>query len=354
MFDSIWSALRRVATSYVVWIVIGVVVGLTVAPLAYSAATETDGTVAIVPVDGGITGNTASAYTDMMQQARQDSDIEAVVVVSNSGGGSASASETMYLQTKRTAERMPVVASIDAAAASGAYYTIAPARTIYTKPSSIVGSVGVLGNIPQDLEPNQIVGTSGPNKLSGGDTREFFSILESLKLAFVGAVYESRGDRIQLTRAELTQAQIYSGSQAVENGLADRIGDRQAAIERAADEANLDSYRVRTLRPDGRTVRFVSRNNYLASDAPNKEMVEFEYFAGEPGSGPTFLMMPGSYVSDEWALQASAEAGSATDASDGDPSSDRRVTVGPSPARSVSAPATRLDGAPAAAAGGTP
>jgi protease-4 len=273
--------------------------------------------VALVPIEGGIDGNTASAYTDMMQQARQNSDIKAVVLISNSGGGSASASETMYLQTKRTAREKPVVASIDAASASGAYYTIAPARTIYAKPSSIVGSVGVLGTIPQDLEPNNIVGTTGPNKLSGGDTREFFSILESLRRAFVGAVYESRGDRIELTRAELTQAQIYSGSQAVQNGLADEVGDRQAAIERAAAEANLDSYDVRTLRPTGQTVRFVSRNNYLASDAPNKEMVDFEYFAGTPGTGPTFLMMPGSYVSSEWRYSAATDltrSGTDTDA----------------------------------------
>jgi protease-4 len=317
MLDSIWSALQRVATSYVLFVVLGVVVGLTVAPVAYDAATATDGTVALVPIDGGIDGGTASEYTSMMQQARQNPDIKAVVLVSNSGGGSASASETMYLQTKRTARQKPVVASIDATSASGAYYTIAPARAIYAKPSSIVGSVGVLGTIPRNLEPNDIVGTTGPNKLSGGDSREFFSILESLRRAFVGAVYESRGDRIELTRAELTQAQIYSGSQAVQNGLADEIGDRQAAIERAAEEANLDSYEVRTLRPSGQTVRFVSRNNYLASEAPNKEMVDFEYFAGEPGSGPTFLMMSGSYVSNDWQFSSATNAefgGSGTDA----------------------------------------
>jgi protease-4 len=308
MLDSIRAALRRVATSYVLFVVIGVVVGLALAPFAFNAATAAGGTVAVVPIDGGIDGNTASAYTNMMQQARQNPDVQAVVVVSNSGGGSAAASETMYLQTKRTAQQMPVVASIDAGALSGAYYTIAPADAIYTKPASVVGSVGVLGTIPQDLEPNDIVGTTGPNKLSGVDTREFFSIIESTKRSFAGSVVESRGDRLELTRAELTEAQIYGGPQAVQNGLADRIGDRQAAIERAADEAELDSYNVRVLRPDGQTFRFVSRNNYIASDAPadSKEMVDFGYFAGEPGGGPTFLMMPGSYVSPEWKRGATA------------------------------------------------
>ncbi|WP_136600936.1 S49 family peptidase [Salinigranum halophilum] len=346
MLDSIWSALRRVATSYVLFVVIGVVIGLTVAPLAYGAATGSDGTVAIVPIDGGIDGNTASAYTNMMQQARQNPDIDAVVVVSNSGGGSASASETMYLQTKRTAQQLPVVASVDGSAASGAYYAIAPSRTIYAKPASIVGSVGVLGTLPQELEPNDIVGTTGPNKLSGGDSREFFSVLESLRRAFVSAVYESRGDRIQLTPAELSQAQVYSGSQAVQNGLADEIGDRQAAIERAADEANLESYEVRTLRPDGQTFRFVSRNNYLASDAPNKEMVDFEYFSGAPGTGPTFLMMPGSYVSSSWELgttgdvdaNASASATESVDAAEVDR---LRAASATPPVRAVTAGGSR-------------
>ncbi|MFC7135516.1 S49 family peptidase [Halobaculum litoreum] len=73
----------------------------------------------------------------------------------------------MYLQAKRTAAAKPLVASVDATAASGAYYTIAPADAVYVKPASVVGSVGVLATLPQELEPNDVVGTTGPNKLSG-------------------------------------------------------------------------------------------------------------------------------------------------------------------------------------------
>jgi protease-4 len=308
MNDSTASAFRRLVTSYAFYAALGAVVGLAVAPVAYDFGSATGGTVAVVPVSGGIDGEVATNYTDMMREAREDPDIDAVVVVSNSGGGSATASETMYLQTKRTAAQMPVVASVDGSAASGAYYTVVPSDTIYVKPASIVGSVGVRATLPQDLEPNDLVGTTGPNKLSGGDSREFFAVLESLQAAFLNAVYENRGDRIELDRARLAEAEIYSGAQAVQNGLADRIGDREAAVSAAAEAAGLSRYDVRPLRPDGQIYQFVSRNNYLAADVPDsqKRMVDVGYFAGDPGTGPAFLMLSGGVADDARTVSAGA------------------------------------------------
>ena len=290
--------LRRLLTSYAFYAALGAVVGLAVAPVAYDVGTTADGTVAVVPVTGGIDGEVAANYTDMLQEARSDPGIDAVVVVSNSGGGSATASETMYLQTKRTAAQLPVVASVDGGAASGAYYTIVPADTIYVKPASTVGSVGVRATLPQDVEPNDVVGTTGPNKLTGGDSREFFALLESLQAAFLNAVYENRGDRLGLTRAELAEAQIYSGAQAVQNGLADRIGDRESAVRAAAEAAGLSRYDVELLRPDDQVYQFASRNNYLAADVSDarKQMVDVGYFVGDPGTGPAFLMLSGGGV----------------------------------------------------------
>jgi protease-4 len=286
--------LRRIARSYVLFVVIGVVVGLALAPVAWNASSS-DGTVAVVPVAGAIDGGTAAGVTSMLQQARSDPDVEAVVLLVNSGGGGAAASEEMYLQTKRTAGEMPLVTSVDAAAASGAYYTIAPSDHIYAKPSSTVGSVGVLATTPQALEPTGLVSTTGPNKLTGGDEREFNYILESLGNAFVGAVFEQRGDRLELSRSEVEQARIYSGTQAVQNGMADSIGGRQAAVERAAEEADLDNYDVRVMRPGG-TTQFISRSNYVSSNAPDKEMVSAKYLYGEDTTAPVFLMMPASYL----------------------------------------------------------
>jgi protease-4 len=291
------AVLRRASRSYVLFIAIGLVVGLAIAPVAFQT-TESDGTVAVIPLSGGITGGTSSSVGSMLEQARENPDIDAVVIVANSGGGSAAASEELYLQAKRTAQEMPVVASVDASAASGAYYTIAPSDVIYAKPASLVGSVGVLANAPRSVEPNEFIGTTGSNKLSGFDDRGFYYLLENLGNSFYNAVETQRGDRLELSRGELAQAKIYSGTQAVENGMADRIGGRQAAVTAAAEEAGLENYEVRTLRPRGETV-FLSRNNYLAADAPNGQMVSSDYFMNTDDNSPTFLMLPASYLGND-------------------------------------------------------
>lgn len=301
MAATIRSILGRIARSYVLFVIIGLVVGLVLAPVAFNAASGQEDVVAVVPLEGSIDGQSAAAVASQLDRARTNPSVKAVVIVSNSGGGTAAGSETLYLQTKRLAEAdKPVVASVDASAASGAYYTIAPADYIYAKPSSVVGSVGVRAPVPVDIEPNNIVGSTGPDKVTGSTTREFYYILESLRRAFVGAVFEQRGGPngpLQLSRAELSQAQIYSGGQAVEVGLADEIGGRQEAVREAAERANLDSYDVRVYRASG-PATFVSQTNYLASTAPEKELVPMSRYTDRQNGVPTFLMMPGSYFVD--------------------------------------------------------
>lgn len=294
MVNRIRRAVGKGRGSYVLIVFLAVVVGLTLAWIAWSTLVAPGGTVAVVPVEGTIDGETSAEYAELMVRVREDPTIDAVVVVSNSGGGGASSSEEMYLQTKRTADETPVVASVDAAAASGAYYTIAPADRIVVKPSSIVGSVGVLAVLPRDLEPNNVVATTGPNKLSGADQREFYYLLDSLQQAFLESVFEQRGEALSLTRTELAQARIYSGSQAVQRGLADEVGGREAALHQAARMAGLEEYRVKVLRPN-RTARFVSQNNYLASSSDSKRVVPASRLIGN-NSTPTFLMVPESYV----------------------------------------------------------
>jgi len=261
---------RRALRSYTLYVVIGVVVGAIAAPIVAAglssggSETSSDGTVAVVTIAGTIDGGTAAGVTGALERARDDPSVEAVVLVINSGGGSAAASEQLYLSVRRTAAEMPVVASIDASAASGAYYAAAPADRIVVKPASTVGSIGVLAELPQTVEPNQIVGASGPNKLAGSDVREFLYIIESLQRAFVGAVVDNRGDEIKLSRSEIEQARVYSGGQAVENGLADQLGDRTtaarvAAARRSWNGTGSDSSRRRTGRPGSSRVTPTSR-----------------------------------------------------------------------------------------------
>lgn len=280
--------------SYVLVVVLGLIVAGALAPVVWTFS-EDHGTVAVVPVEGTLDGETASEYSSMMATAREEPGIDAVVLLVNSGGGSSASSEEMYLQTKRTAEALPVIASVDASALSGAYFTITPADIIYTKPVSTVGSIGVLVTLPTPVEPNDVIATTGPDKLTGADRREFQYLLDSIHRAFLGAVITQRGTELSLTRAELSEGRIYSGAQAIEVGLADEIGGREAAIEAAASRAGLSDYRVQVMRPD--SSEFVSRNNYLASDTQEKELIPPHRLVS-PGSAPVFLSIPQSYVAE--------------------------------------------------------
>lgn len=285
---------RRVLHSYVTYVVVGVVVGAAVAPVATNVAGEPEKTVVIIPIDGTIDGESAAQTTALLREARRDDSVAAVVLVVNSGGGTAAASEELYLQVKRTAREMPVVGAVDGVAASGAYYALLPSDRIYAKPASVVGSVGVLATTPSDLEPNDVVGATGPNKLSGYDHREFKYGLERLQEAFLGAVMANRGDALSLSRSEVAEARVWVGAEAASNGIVDAVGDRTAAVRDAADRAGLDDYRVRVLRAENGSAAFVSRAGYLASDAPDKRMVSPLHFVDDDGV-PVYLMMPAAY-----------------------------------------------------------
>ncbi len=255
------------------------------------------GTVAVVPVEGGINGGNAASLTERLTRARQNPQIKAIVLHVNSPGGGAPSSEAMYLQVARTAKQMPLVTVVGSMAASGGYYTIAPSDTIFVKPSTLIGSVGVFFTVPQEIGPLDGLITTGPNKLSGADLREWYYKTESIRRAFTSAVMTNRGDRMSITAQELSYAKLYTGAEAVENGMADRHGGLQEGIDHAAKEAGLTSYDVKVLGYAG-TRTFITRSNYIHSDAEQKELVSPSVYVGVPESAaaPNILMLPPSVV----------------------------------------------------------
>ncbi|MFB6296817.1 MAG: S49 family peptidase [Halobacteriales archaeon] len=294
--------LRRIvgllARSYVVMLVLGIVLGLQVAPaVSELGAQPGGGTVAIVPIAGGIDGGNAASVAARLQQARTDPSIDAVVLRINSPGGGASSSETMYLQVKQTAEEMPVVTSVDTIAASGAYYAAAPSDDIFVKPASFIGSVGVIAIFPASVPPIDRVLTTGPDKIGSSEPRDRLYQARSLQQAFLSAVVTNREDRLEISRERLGYAKVYSGGKAVSLGVADEIGGISAAVRRAATRANLDDYRVRVLGYDGE-VRFLTRSSYVAANVSEKTLVSPETFVGDPDelAASNFVMLPPSVV----------------------------------------------------------
>ncbi|WP_423995497.1 S49 family peptidase [Halorubrum trapanicum] len=248
--DASGSLLDRIETRHAVGVaaILAVAAGLLVAPGVYGAVTGPDGTVAVIEIDGTIDSGTAQHVEDNLRDARTNESIEAVVLEVDSGGGLPAQSERMYAAVDRTASVMPVYAAVDTLGASGAYLAIAPADRIYVAPSAqAVGSVGVAGTAPAPSGPN--AGTTGPDK-AGSDPDTQRERRQTLANLFIENVIEQRGEEIELDREAIAHADAYLGTEAVENGFADRFGFVDGAVTDAAAEAGIDDYAVDTRRTE--------------------------------------------------------------------------------------------------------
>ncbi|MBX0294861.1 S49 family peptidase [Halomicroarcula sp. F27] len=229
--------------AYVVVVTAALVTGAIVGPVVWSAAAtaEERPSVAVVTLRGPTNDANVNGVAEQLRAIRGNDSVEAVVLRVDSPGGPVDASEEFYLAVNRTASEMPVVAYVEGAAASGGYFGIVSADEIIVKPSSTVGSIGVIVQASPSVieqagrQQEQFV-RSGPDKAQIGIDR-IRTEMESLQRAFVGTVMYHRGDALSLDRTQVANGRAYLGGRAVENGFADRIGDLDTAIERAASRA---------------------------------------------------------------------------------------------------------------------
>ena len=179
-----------------------------------------------------------------LDYARERDDIKAVVIKLNSPGGGAAASEHLFLETRKLREDKPVVIAMADIVASGGYMMSMGANFMYARPTTFVGSVGVVLSFPGPLLPSlpdERVITTGPFK-RGSARRHFISVTDQLKQGFAQIVITERGDKLRMSREELMQAQIFPGIEAVRLGLVDAIGGDTDAIGKAADLAGISDY----------------------------------------------------------------------------------------------------------------
>lgn len=226
-----------------------------------TAATEK---IAVIFAQGEIIygkGNEDFIGQDLMintlRKARKDSSVKAIVLRINSPGGSALASELIWREIELTKEVLPVIVSMGDVAASGGYYIACNADKIFTEPTSITGSIGVFGVLPNLNELADKIGINAEQVKTNNSAS--YSLFEPMSDAFrnvtqegVGLVYEtflsrvSQGRNLTIQRVDsIAQGRVWSGTDAVKNGLADELGGLEDAIEYAAQLVELDSYRVR-------------------------------------------------------------------------------------------------------------
>lgn len=192
---------------------------------------------------------TAREVVTQLEYAREEESVRAVVFILNSPGGSATYSEELFLNVLDTRREVPVVAAVDVVAASGAYYVAAAANEIYAKPTSAIGSIGVIGLLPGPIYLDDETLTTGPFKAFGATEDAMIRQAERSKFAFLEAIRSGRGDRLQVDLDVLARGEIYNGLQAVEMGLIDGIRSNAAVYERAAELAGIADYEIVELYP---------------------------------------------------------------------------------------------------------
>ncbi|MEN8123536.1 MAG: signal peptide peptidase SppA [Bacteroidota bacterium] len=193
-----------------------------------------------------------------LKKARENKSVKAIVLRVNSPGGSGLASDIIWRELELTKKEKPLVVSMGNLAASGGYYIACNADKIYAEPTTITGSIGVFGAIPNISVLSDRIGINaeqvGTNKQSNGYsafepiTPEFYNVtkesIEDFYKTFVNKVAEGRN----MTFAQvdsIAQGRVWTGKQAKENGLIDELGSLEDAVNAAAGLANLDNYRVR-------------------------------------------------------------------------------------------------------------
>jgi len=200
-------------------------------------------------------------YADIIRKERKDTSVKAIVLRVNSPGGNAVASDIMWRELELAAKEKPVVVSMGNYAASGGYYISAPATKIYASPTTISGSIGVFGLVPDAgklLEQKlglitEFVNTNQNSEfpsvyrpMSSYEKEVMQRSIENIYTEFVGKVAAGRDMSVQAVD-EIGQGRVWSGTSALRNGLVDEIGGLNDAIKGAAELAGIDSWLVREL-----------------------------------------------------------------------------------------------------------
>jgi len=206
----------------------------------------------------GMVGATTAA--GLLRQVREDDRVKAVVLRVDSPGGDAYASEVIRREIELIqADGIPVVVSMGDVAASGGYWISMNADEIWAQPTTITGSIGIYGmlvTIPQALEKIGIHtdGVSTTPIAGAYDIRRplnpqvetmLTSVLQRGYRDFIGKVAEARGKTSEQIDG-IAQGRVWSGAQAKERGLVDKLGGLHDAIGAAAALGNLGTdYRTR-------------------------------------------------------------------------------------------------------------
>lgn len=229
-------------------------------------SSKKDAQVALLYAEGGIGPESdlqAEEMVPLLKKALQDEKIKAVVLRVNSPGGAALDSDKIARAVQELRTKKPVIVSMGGVAASGGYYISALADRIVAEPTTITGSIGVIGLLfeVKDLMEKELALTTDRVRV-GGQYADFMSPFreatpaETARLqAEIDGIYEEflrvvkEGRRYPSRDAvhSLAQGRVWSGQDALGNGLVDTLGGIETALALAARAAQLSDYEVISL-----------------------------------------------------------------------------------------------------------
>ena len=195
-------------------------------------------------------------------KARKDKRVKAIVLRVNSPGGSALVSDLIWREVVLTKEKKPVVVSMGDVAASGGYYISCAADYIFAEPTTITGSIGVFGLIPNTgkFMTNKLGITFDEAKTN--ENSNFMSTTNKSLSPFQHDVIQKSVERVydsfitkvaegrNMAKADVDrigQGRVWAGAQAIKIGLVDELGGLNNAIAKAADLAHVDIYKIKSL-----------------------------------------------------------------------------------------------------------
>jgi len=203
----------------------------------------------------------SETIAEALKEAREDDRVKAIVFRVNSPGGSALASDVIWREAELAKAEKPLVVSMGDYAASGGYYISSPANKIFAENTTITGSIGVFGLIPnmKGLFNNKLGihidkvntnsysdGLSGLRPMEKTEHDAIKEMIEKVYDDFTNKVADGRG----MTQAEVDsvgQGRVWTGIMAKEIGLVDEIGGLQSAINEAINLAEILDYKIKEL-----------------------------------------------------------------------------------------------------------
>ncbi|CVK16134.1 protease-4 [Apibacter mensalis] len=224
---------------------------------------RSDNKIAILYATGQIytgKGNTdiySKTFIDQINEIKNDDDIKAVILRINSPGGSANASAEILYELYELKEKKPLIVSFSDIAASGGYYISMAADKIYAQENTLTGSIGVLGMIPDVKKLANNVGINS-DYVSTNSNSMYYSLTQGTSQGFkeimskgIDITYKKfinevmKGRKMTFNQVDsLGKGRIWSGKEALENGLVDQIGGFYDAIDYAAKKAGVITYNL--------------------------------------------------------------------------------------------------------------